>query len=312
MPPRSVLLERISMAGAEQHGVVSRDQLLDTGLDPRSISRWVGDGTLHKVGRWAYARVPPPLPWTGRLWAAMLSAPSDGHLGFLTAGERIGMNRIPSGPIWIVVPDSRQPRKQPGIRVHQTNWLPESDLVVIDGLRCTSPARTLIDAASAIRPPDLDDMLDQLIKLRRYDGVALARVIDERPDWPGAAPLGAAIGRLDAAIESNRSKLERMLFDLITASDLPPAVNNAMIVGEECDFSWIGSRVIVEADGRAHHQSPADIAADIAKWEALRAAGYIVVRVTYAQVAYEPEATIERIRKMLLRYPGPPVPQGRR
>lgn len=294
-----------------QHGIVSGPQLNEVGLSSRSVSRWVAAGTLHRVGRQSFAVVADPLNWTARVWAAALSAPAEAAVGFLCAGELDGFATAPSSPVDLVMPDTHQPRPWPGVRVHQTCWLPAEDVVVVSGLRRTTPARTVLDAAADASPDRLDQMLHRLLDLRLYDGRAMERVLAQRPGWRGCGPLNAAIGRLDAVAESNRSWLEILLHRLIESSDLPTPANNAMVEGEEVDFSWFGTRAIVEADGRATHHTPSQLAADQRKWAVLEAAGYVILRVTYAQVVYEPKATVERIRAFLRDNAGPPIPSAR-
>ena len=58
---------------------------------------------------------------------------------------------------------------------------------------------------------------------------------------------------------------------------------------------------MVELDGRDNHSSPGQIERDRRKELQLRAAGYVVVRYTWAQVALEPQVVMADLRAILSR-----------
>jgi hypothetical protein len=56
-----------------QHGVVSARQLMAFDFPPRTITRWMQDGKLHRLHRGVYAVGHGALTWQGRLVAAVLA-----------------------------------------------------------------------------------------------------------------------------------------------------------------------------------------------------------------------------------------------
>lgn len=66
------------------------------------------------------------------------------------------------------------------------------------------------------------------------------------------------------------------------------------------DFLLAGV-VVIEADGRSAHDSPSAVYRDRHRHEALQAAGFVVVRVTWEDVTRHPEATVLRILAALAR-----------
>lgn len=81
-----------------------------------------------------------------------------------------------------------------------------------------------------------------------------------------------------------------------------------MIGGYEVDVHRPGTRAIIEADSRAFHFSPVQIAADIRKQRQLEEWGFAVMRVLWEQTTYDPEATLARAEQFLLANAAPPIP----
>ncbi len=78
------------------------------------------------------------------------------------------------------------------VRVHYTD-VPESDITTVDGIRVTTPLRTVIDLAAELDETELDRMV-QVCLDRRLFSVAEAFVRLDQPDLatrPGARILRA-------------------------------------------------------------------------------------------------------------------------
>jgi hypothetical protein len=97
-----------------------------------------------------------------------------------------------------------------------------------------------------------------------------------------------------------RSELEDVLLDLILSAGLErPVVNGPMwIHGRRVvpDFRWAGSRLVVEADGAAWHDSKLAREDDAERQALLEEHGDRVVRVTWTQAVSKPQQTIARIK----------------
>ena len=306
--------DQIAATARDQHGVVGRQQLADLGLTQRQIAGAVNAGVLRKVGPRAYSALTQHTSRRGRMWGAQLSlqsAPRTGSpgfgLGFATAAEAFGWKTAPNTTIHLVM-DRRLLRSGPGIRAHLTTHLPAADLVLRDGLWLTSPARTLLDLAAVVTPDHLDQLIDRSIQLRDFDLRELGRVRKERRTH-GNAALRAALDRLHETAGQNRSELERRMIKLITESYLPPVACNARLHGFEVDIHFPGTRAIVETDGAGFHLSPAQIADDIEKQTALEAHGFVIKRLNWNQVNYEPEATVANVDRFRMENLAPPVPR---
>lgn len=71
-----------------QHGLVTRRQLLDAGLSPSTIKRWVSAGRLIVVYRPVYRLAGSPPSWEQRILAAVLAA-GDGSVASHRSAARL-------------------------------------------------------------------------------------------------------------------------------------------------------------------------------------------------------------------------------
>jgi very-short-patch-repair endonuclease len=302
------IIERLKSIAQQQSGVVHRSQCLEEGLSGDQILRLKARGWIEARFRWTYA-----FPGTGhaiatRSWSAVLSAGGDAVVSHAPALALLDVLPERDGPMHCLRSDGR-PRAQPGLIVHKVDQLPREDIVGIGGIRCAAFHRAVWSICVHGHASDVDRALDRGVHRRLFDQARFDRLLRDVGPVPGRLVLEAALGRLDATSGRNRSELERRLSALIRASDLPTPSVNVIVGGFELDNHWIGTRGIVEADGRDFHRSPADIARDIEKQRALEALGYVFLRLTWHHVTYEPERTVERIRAFLLANLAPPVPR---
>ena len=96
--------------------------------------------------------------------------------------------------------------------------------------------------------------------------------------------------RTDPAL--TRSKLERRMLELVRAARLPEPKANQKLGAWEADLVWREQRLIVEVDSYTFHSSRRSFERDRRKDQELQAAGYRVIRFTWRQITYEPEAVI--------------------
>jgi Transcriptional regulator, AbiEi antitoxin len=99
---------QISVLAQRQAGAISRQQLLDAGLNPQLIIRRLQRGRWQQLFRGVYAvfsGLPPRETW---LWAAILSAGEGAVLSHQTAAELHGLLDPPADAIYVAVPSTRR------------------------------------------------------------------------------------------------------------------------------------------------------------------------------------------------------------
>lgn len=294
---------RIAALAARQHGVVAHRQLLELGLGERAIARWCAAGLLHPVFRGVYAFGNPAVGRMGRILAAVLAcAPAVASHG--TAAELLGLSAI-KGELIDVIPRTDAGRGIDGIRWHRVPFPEPGEIVDVAGIPCTDPSRTIVDLAGSRRARTLRALIEEaavagvldpeaiLAKLARHRrlGAPLLRTLLE--PWRGTAANAPLL----------RSRLEaRLLGELLDRGFPRPDTNRVLALGDrrlEVDFVWPDRRVVVETDGARYHGTEPARARDRARDRLLSAAGYRVIRVTWAELDEQPERFFLDLRRAL-------------
>lgn len=285
---------------AQQWGVVSRAQLQALGVERGAVARRVREGRLHHLHAGVYAVGHARLAWRGRMFAAVLACGPGAVLSHRSAAT--WWELLPLGAaVRIDVSVSRNRRGAAGVRTHRPRSLEARDTTRHEGIPITFIARTLLDLAATARPRELDRALAQAQHLRIYDHAAIEDVIDRANGHRGRAKLARATQREPAL---TRSELEDRFLDLVDAAGLPrPRVNSSLEALDhgriEVDFHWPKHNLIIETDGHESHGTQAAFRQDRRRDAALTAAGYRVVRFTWADVTQDTERVQSRLKKLL-------------
>jgi very-short-patch-repair endonuclease len=269
----------VAELAAEQWGVVTLQELLRCGVTGREVEGRVRKGHLHRVHRAVYAVGHPNLPLQGRFLAATKAC-----------GPTAVLSHYSAATLWgLVTWDDRHPevtvatgRVHTGIRAHRSRTLRRSDVTRRQGIRVTTPARTIHDLSSVLP----------------YKGVrrAARQALSLRLLAPHHLPADIA-----TTVAPTRSELEDAVLDLLLSAGFqPPEVNRPIeIQGRRIipDFRWPTQRLVVEADGLKWHDNPIARADDAERQAILEAHGERVVRVTWDQAIGRPRQTIARLVK---------------
>jgi very-short-patch-repair endonuclease len=173
---------------------------------------------------------------------------------------------------------------------------------VIEGTRTrrlplTTVPRTLLDLASTWSPNEVRRALAQADYHRLLVVEDVSAICG--PGRRGAARLRLALARHEPRIAMTRSELERRLLAECEAAGIALPEVNVVIEGWTVDALWRRERVVVELDGRDNHSSPGQMERDRRKDLQLRAAGYVVLRYTWAQLIFEAPAVMADLRAAL-------------
>jgi hypothetical protein len=195
----------LRLAG-EQEGVVSRRQIRACGGDDDWIDRRVAIGWLVPVFRGVYGIGHPPRTRRGWCVAALLAGGERSVLSHTTAAA---VHRMASAERRLHLTLPRTAKGIEGIRTHRPRTLLADDIVVVDGLRVTSPARTLIDLAD--------------FRKRRL--------------------LKAVIAGHVAGSTITESEAEELFLEIVRRAGLPNPVSQCSMWGRRRDFVWPAQRV---------------------------------------------------------------------
>ena len=267
----------VARLAADGHGMIIRSQALDTGLTADEYRERKESGLLVPVHRGITRHAAVPLTWQGRLAAAVLAGGAGAVASHRSAGRLHDLRGIPRWRPEVTVTGSDLPRAS-GIHFHRTNLLSELDRTTVDGIPCTSLARTLLDLG-AVLPYEMVELAAQDAVIRRLVTPAQLVSVLERVGGRGrrgTAPLRAAV---DGALPDDRieSELERVLWLL-----LPPNHGLTFQLELTCsdgrrvrlDSGCPVRRISIEANGRRWHATARDVRRDMERRRSIQATGW--------------------------------------
>jgi hypothetical protein len=267
-----------------QHGVISRDQLVELGLGRGLIDHRVCSGHLIVIHRGVFALGHTRLSKRGRWIAAVLACGKWAVLSHDSAAELWDLRRARE----VTVSRVSGGATHAGIRVRQARCMPLEDQTVEAGIPVTTVERTLLDIAGGLDEHQLERALVAAARSSRLRWPELERVIAEGAGRPGIGRLRQVAEAVDPRAVEARSPLEVDFLALCRYFDLPVPQVNVLVTGVLVDFLWPEERVIVETDGYAYHENRAAFEADHERTVQLQAAGYRVHRATWRMLDRNP------------------------
>ncbi|RNL83010.1 type IV toxin-antitoxin system AbiEi family antitoxin domain-containing protein [Halostreptopolyspora alba] len=266
---------------AGQYGVISSAQVRRCGLARRDLRRLLYRGTWVRVHQGVYRVRHRGNPTSrGRLLSAAMAAQlALGPAAFAsaeTAARLWGMRGLPpwDGSVHMTIPARGTQRKVPGITLH--TWATDrAEVTARNGLRLTVPARTLRDAVLHVDRDAAVCLLDSALNR----GLVAAGLLPGLAAANGGRPGGArTLPWWRLADGRAQSPLETRVRLVCVDGGLPPddlqhpfydARGRLIAVG---DLWWSGRRLLVEADGRAPHETPQALLHDRRRQNALELA----------------------------------------
>jgi REase_MTES_1575 len=276
--------------------VVGTEALASGRLTCRDLKRG-----YTKLYRNVYAPNGVALDATDRAVAAWLWSGRSAIVAGSSAAALLGARWIPpSEPASLVRPLRRA--APPGIVVH-TDTLADDEICGVDGIRCTTPARTAYDIARREPLETAVIRIDALLQATDLEVDEVAAIGERYPGARGIRPLRSALALVDAGAESPQETKTRLL---LVRAGLPAPQTQIEVrnkwgwVDARIDMGWPEWLVGVEYDGEHHWTNPDQYSRDIERLELLASQGWIIVRVSARQLRHHPGGVVERVRNALL------------
>lgn len=291
----------------DQHGAFSREQAHAVGMTDDRLRHRVRQGWLEQVGPNAFRLAGSDRTPAARLLGLVLDV---GSPCFAFGPTAAALHRLDgfelSEPFEVVIQRGRQVRRA-GHRIRTAEYLPESDLTIVDGVPTTRVARTLIDLGRVVDRVRLTAAYDSAVRDRRVDEDWLAArlhglLAHERP-VAGARELLAVIDGSEAE-RGGHSFLERRFLRLMAEHGLP-VPDTQRVLGRRSDrpirvdFRFAGTNVVVEVLGHRYHRSREQLAIDAERMNALVAAGHRPYQFTYEHVMEQPDSVVAAVERAL-------------
>lgn len=286
---------------AEEHfGLVTRAQCVAAGLSDDAIERR-RDGALHEIFPYVYRVAGAPPTRVQRLAAAALWSGSNNAVSRSSAGELLRLDGLPfeaiDATVHVTFHGNQRTRAPETIEIHRTQVLPGHHRKFVDGIGCTSAARTIVDLAGSL---DEEALTAAGESARRMGIMAIAELERVLRDLDTHRP---GIAKLRKYVEVNRGQpalqylLEVKLAKLLGISSLPRFVRQHPVPGTPYRLDFARPRLLlaVEAVGFRWHGNVLQWKQDHRRVARLEQIGWRVIFVDWDDVTVRGDETIERI-----------------
>ena len=302
---------RVDAVGGNE-GVLQTSELRAAGLHWRDLGQLVAAGELRRYRRGLYY-CPLRDPDLGRRWR------QRARLELLAAGSRAMLARESAATMWqldgfspgpeaieLNVASSTGGGRSPSAR----RALAYNPATSIDGFPVTGIDQTLCELGSApgretTSPADQVEIAMECALHRQLTTfAALEEQVRDASGRHGISILRGVLSQRPPGIAPTESYLETRMVQLLRAQDLPAPQRQV----ELFDRSGLIGRVdllvghlVIELDGRAHHDNDPAFHRDRLRRARLEAAGYAVVEFTYRLVVDEAALVATIVRDTLAR-----------
>jgi hypothetical protein len=289
-PPGDTPLARLA---ARQHGVVSRDQLLELGFSDQRIKTLIAEGTLLRFHRGVYAVGHRRLSLKGRWLAAVLGCGHGARLSHRDAAMLWDLRRTSSGLIHVTAAGTH---RLDGVDCHRTRHPDRLGTTLIDAIPVTTIERTLLDCAVGEPHTRVLALLEAAERRNILDGRTIRAEIARSPGHRGITRLAEALAEVADEPPDLRSGLEASFLALTRGAGLPDPSTNVVVAGVPVDAHWPQYNLVVEVDGWRWHRSRRSFEEDRRRTNRLQLAGLTVLRFTDTQVDTDPQGVAAEIR----------------
>lgn len=285
--------EEIARIAEPQHGVVTRSQLLTSGLSRAAIARRVSRGALFTAHRGVYRvghRAPSLL---ARYMAAVLACGPGAVLAGRAAGYLLGLIAGDPPPPSVITPTER---RIPGIRTRRSRRGTPLEVTIFRGLPVTTVARTLVDLAADLPADGLARAVHEAAIRHHTTPRDVETVLARTPQTKGAGTLRAVL-RGDTHV--TLSKLEDRFLELLRQARLPVPQTNRPSSGYRVDCRWPADRLTVELDSYRYHHTRHAWEKDRRRERVARARGDEFRRYSWGDVFEQPRPMMRELTELL-------------
>jgi very-short-patch-repair endonuclease len=295
---------------ARQHGLITRRQALDAGLSSRSIDHRVAAGFWERAHRGVYRLSGAPSTWQQRVLAACLAAGPPVVASHWTAGALWSL--LPQGTVGpegrlieLTIPERRRIDIS-GVILHRAVRLERADVRRCDGIPTTGLARTVVDLAAVLPPPEMNSVLDHVLGERRVTVSQIDRCLKGlgRPGRRGTGALSDLLLSRSTGRRSPESTFEWRLLRALSVNHLPAPIPQYVIRlpnrrTARVDFAYPEALLAIEADSYRYHSGLASWSKDRARNNHLIALGWRVLAVTADELRKDPTSVADQVARCL-------------
>jgi hypothetical protein len=283
--------DALAQVAARHHGVFATRHLVALEFSHDACKARLGSGRWTLLYDNVYRMGGAPPTWRGDLLAACWAAGSTALASHQAAAA---LRQLPSGREGVVeiTCDRWRRTRHRGLVVHESLRIDEEDRDEVDGIPCTSVARTLFDLARKLSPVMLDANLDSALRrdLVSLDELRRTSTRLATKGRPGGRKFRAAIEARTGTTTLPESVPERVLADMLIRQGLPAPVHQFVVRDSaggfvaRVDLAYPDWMVVIEYDSIEHHTGTAAHIRDSTRRDAIGDVGYTVLTATVADL----------------------------
>ena len=297
-------MEHIWWLAERQFGVFARWQLEPA--EVRRVDALLEAGRIERVERGVYRVRGAPHSWEQDLMICLLAAGPGAAASLWASAALLGVpgfrrDRVAVTRLW------KRSRETKPEWLHESTFLPESHITVIDGFRCIRVDRTLFDLCAVLSKKRAHRMLKTALSRRLTTYGRLEKVFFEtaRRGRKGSALMREFLDEYDAKAVTE-SELEDMV-EAVLASGAITGFRRQVSLGS--DEKFIGRRdwkheiapLVIEAHSEEFHTDWSTQVADYYESLESSAIGVRTIPVTFRILVERPEVFVAAVRAELAR-----------
>lgn len=235
-------------------GLITNDVAGRSGLSKRQLEGERDAGRLRAVHRGVSVVNGVPPSWRQAVRAVLLSCGDHVAASHYTSLTILGGDGRGADMIHVIA-DLDHHVTLEGVACHRSGLLEEGDMVTRDGMRCTSPLRTVIDLSGVMTVSELGKVVDDLLRRKLLRLEELRARVDRTHPAPGrsVATLRKVLVKRLPGYDPGESELEGRISRLIDAHRLPrPKQQHRVRFGRaryRIDFAWPDRKLYLEGNG---------------------------------------------------------------
>jgi Protein of unknown function (DUF559) len=294
--------QRMEALATTQHGLITREQATELGLTIAGIRHRVRRASWHPVSRDVFRLAGTANTPKQRALAAVFAS---GHGAALSHRSAAALDDLPGfsiEPIKVSVPRNVR-RSLAGVTLEESLALPTHHVKVVDGIPCTTVARTLFDLCGDVNAHRAERTLDTALARHMVTMSALWKVLIDLAEHgrKGTVLFRQLLEERAEDYVPPESELEARFIDLTRAFGLAKPECQVDLGDDDgwigrVDFLFRGARLVVEVDGAAFHDGLLDRRHDAERDRRLSAAGWTVLRFRWDDVVNRAFAVAQSIR----------------
>lgn len=282
-------LEPLLRHAARHHGVVDARTAAGLGVSTAVLGTAVRHGVLRPASRGVY--VAAGAPWSWQQDVAIATVALGGVASHRCAARLHRLDGFGDAPVELTLPRSGTRRHLDGVVVHWSRALPVDMTTMVDGIRVTSLARTLVDLGTVVDDDKVEQALDDALRQGfnlRWITETLSHCV--RPGPTGCGALIRVLSRPDRNGPLPDSRFERLAERVSALAGLPPAQRQHRVLVDGrllavVDVAWPELRIGLEADSEMWHWGPRRGRAARVRHNRLTAQGWEMIYASWQDVA---------------------------